>query len=112
MASNSRDPAGKDRRWSGRRVPPLRLIAILKLAHAVLLAAVALGTLHFLRPSVTAQLRDWIGHMPYDARDDLVHRLVGWFLGLPRGHAQALAAGTLFYSGLFAVEGGGLWPSQ
>lgn len=94
------------------RVSPLRLIAALKLVQAVLLVAFALGTLHLIRPSVTAQLREWIDSMPYDARDDVVLRVVEWFLGISRQHAQALAGATVFYAGLFAVEAGGLWARR
>jgi uncharacterized membrane protein (DUF2068 family) len=86
----------------------LRVIGIFKLGQSLLIAAVALAALHLIRPSVAAQVREWMADLPYDAQQDYARRTAGWLLGLPPGHAKALAGGTLLYSLLFAVEGVGL----
>lgn len=86
----------------------LRVIGIFKLGQSLLIAAVALAALHLIRPAVAAQVRDWVTDLPFDAQQDYARRAAGWLLGLPPGHAKALAGGTLLYSLLFAVEGVGL----
>jgi uncharacterized membrane protein (DUF2068 family) len=69
---------------------------------------VALAALHLIRPTVAAQVREWMTDLPFDGQQDYARRTAGWLLGLPPGHAKALAGGTLLYSLLFAVEGIGL----
>jgi len=92
-----------------RGTRPLRVIAVFKLTQALLLAAVALTTLHLIRPSVAAQVQTWLDEIPHEAQEDLLRRGVGWLLDLPTGNVKALAGGTLLYALLFAVEGVGLW---
>lgn len=90
-------------------VRSLRMIAMFKLAQATLLTAVALATLHLLRPDVAADVQEWVDDTPLNTQEDLVRRGLSWLLDMPRGHAKILAGGTLLYALLFLVEGIGLW---
>lgn len=86
---------------------------MLKLSQALLLAAVAFAALHLIRPTVAVRVREWVGELQYEPQQDLARRSVAWLLGLPGGHARALAGGTLLYALLFAVEGTGLlWKKR
>lgn len=86
----------------------LRVIGIFKLTQALLIASVALAAMHLIRPTVAAQVREWVDDLPYDAQQDVARRAASWLLGLPPSAAQVLVAGTLLYALLFTVEGIGL----
>ncbi len=112
MAGDAGDMNDDSRPARPRGPTSLRAIAILKLAQSLVLALLALATLHLLRPEVTADVQEWIGNLPVDSQHDLIWRGLTWLLDVPRGHAEALAFGTLLYSLLFGVEGVGLWWGQ
>lgn len=94
------------------RKPPgttsLRVIGLFKLGQSILIASLALAAMHLIRPSVAAQVREWVDEMPFDAQQDVARRAASWLLGLPPTAAQVLVGGTLLYALLFAVEGVGL----
>jgi uncharacterized membrane protein (DUF2068 family) len=109
MAGDAGDMPPQGRPSRGRGAASLRAIAILKLAQSFLLGTLALATLHLLRPEVTAAVQDWMDDLPLDTQHDLIWRGLTVLLDAPRGHAEALAIGTLLYALLFCVEGTGLW---
>jgi uncharacterized membrane protein (DUF2068 family) len=86
----------------------LRVIGIFKLSQSLLIASVALAAMHLIRPTVAAQVREWVDDLPFDAQQDVARRAASWLLGLPPTAAQVLVFGTLLYALLFAVEGVGL----
>ncbi len=91
-----------------RGATSLRVIGIFKLTQALLIASVALAAMHLIRPTVAAEVREWVDDLPYDAQQDVARRAASWLLGLPPSAAQVLVAGTLLYALLFTVEGIGL----
>lgn len=86
----------------------LRVIGLFKLAQSLLIASLALAALHLIRPTVAAQVREWVDDLPFDAQQDVARQAASWLLGLPPSAAQVLVGGTLLYALLFAVEGIGL----
>jgi uncharacterized membrane protein (DUF2068 family) len=112
MAGDAGDPNDPSRPPRVRGPVSLRAIAVLKLGQSLVLAMLALGTLHLLRPEVSADVQEWIGNLPVDSQHDLIWRGLTWLLDVPRGHAEAVAFGTLLYAMLFGVEGIGLWRGK
>ncbi len=104
-------PATVEHRPRSRGTPArsLRIISLFKWLQSLLITSGALTALHLLRPSVTANLRAWIGQLPYEAQERLTARTLSALLNLPRGHARLFVAAAFGYALLFAVEGAGLW---
>jgi uncharacterized membrane protein (DUF2068 family) len=109
LTGDAGEPQDRTRPSHARGMVSLRAIAVLKLGQAMVLALLALATLHLLRPEVTADVQEWIGNLPVDSQHDLIWRGLTLLFDAPRGHAEALAFGTLLYALLFGVEGAGLW---
>lgn len=91
-----------------RGTTSLRVIGLFKLAQSLLIASLALAAAHLIRPTVAAQVREWVADLPFDAQQDVARRAASWLLGLPPSAAQVLVGGTLLYALLFLVEGVGL----
>lgn len=87
----------------------VRLIAIFKLLKAAALVLLAAGAFEAARVGVLAQLLAWLGSLPLTEAHAGIHRLLTDAGDVtPRG-AEVIGAVALLYSGLFAVEGFGLW---
>lgn len=90
----------------------LKVIAIFKLAKALLLIGVGLGALKLLNPTTADNAQRWSSTLAFrlgPRADFAVHH------GLSRLHdSQLRTAGIVafLYAGLFAVEGVGLWRSK
>ena len=76
----------------------LRLIALFRLAKALLLILAGFGALQLLRPEVAARAIEWVRAYPFAMRA----------LRSPE-RLEIAAAGAFCYAALFATEGIGLW---
>jgi uncharacterized membrane protein (DUF2068 family) len=89
--------------------PLLRLIAIFKLAKALLFFAAGVGLLHFLNKDVEERLQ----HLMDSLHVDPGNRIPQWCLKqaglLTNNKLAALSAIAFFYAALFATEGTGLY---
>jgi uncharacterized membrane protein (DUF2068 family) len=87
----------------------LTMIALFRLAKALLLLAAVVGVLKMLDPSFAGHVQTWLNTLPlldhHPELDRAVQKLVG---ASPRKMEIAAAVG-LAYALLFAVEGVGLW---
>lgn len=92
-----------------RRPRMLGLIAVFRVAKALVLVAIALGALRLLDRHVAAQVRDWLDSIPFVARHPLVETAASTLTGASRKHLEIAAWVGLGYAALFATEGVGLW---
>ena len=92
-----------------RRPRTLALIAVFRLAKALVLVAVALGALRLLDREVAAQVRTWLDTIPFVARHPAVEEVAAKVTGASRKHLEIAASVALAYAALFAIEGVGLW---
>jgi uncharacterized membrane protein (DUF2068 family) len=87
----------------------LRIIAIFKLAKAILFFCAGLGLLHFLNKDVEARLQHLMDSLHVDSHNHYIK----WGLRqaglLTKDKLAALSAIAFFYSALFATEGTGLY---
>lgn len=90
----------------------LRIIAVFKLAKALLLIAVAIGAIKLLHKDVAEIASDWIAAIRVDPDNRLVHGLIAK-LGLMNDRKlEELSFGSFFYAALLLTEGVGLWMRQ
>jgi len=92
-----------------RRPRMLALIAMFRLAKALVLVAVALGALRLLDRDVAARAQDWLTSLPLVARHPLVEKAASKVTAASHAHLEIAAAVGLGYAALFATEGVGLW---
>jgi uncharacterized membrane protein (DUF2068 family) len=97
---------------SFRRDRWLSLIALFKLLKAVLLVAVGFGALQLLRPSVAAELREWLAAFSLRSGQLFLQRAIGLIGRLTPERIEALGLGAFAYAALFATEGVGLWLAR
>jgi uncharacterized membrane protein (DUF2068 family) len=93
----------------GRRPRTLALIAVFRLAKALVLVAVALGALHLLDRDVAARVHTALDALPFVARHPAVEEATAKVTGASRRHLEIAAWVGLGYAALFATEGVGLW---
>jgi uncharacterized membrane protein (DUF2068 family) len=91
---------GTSRSGSYKRNRVLELIALFRLAKALLLILVGFGALKLLQPGMAEKVRDWLASLPFAA----AHRVT-----ITPWHLKLAAAAAFAYAGLFIVEGVGLW---
>jgi uncharacterized membrane protein (DUF2068 family) len=87
----------------------LRLIAIFKFGKAILVIATGLGLLSFFNADVVGRLYQIIGTLPYQFEQRLLRDAIDFLSSLSPVRLRTVALATLTYSGLFIVEGVGLW---
>lgn len=89
--------------------PFLRLIAIFKLAKAILFFSAGIGLLHYLNKDVESRLLHLMNHLHVDSDN----RIPRWLLRqaglLTKNKLEVLSAIAFFYAALFATEGTGLY---
>jgi uncharacterized membrane protein (DUF2068 family) len=87
----------------------LRVIAVFKLAKALLLVGIGLGALKLLDPATAARVADWVSALASQIGPRATSEVNGKLAALP--HSKLLLAGivSFLYAALFAVEGIGLW---
>jgi uncharacterized membrane protein (DUF2068 family) len=86
----------------------LVIIGCFKLVKAVGLLVVGLGLLSLIHRDVAATLEVLVEQLRIDPHNRFIHTLVEKSLGVRPRMLEQLGVGTLFYAGLFAVEGIGL----
>jgi uncharacterized membrane protein (DUF2068 family) len=85
----------------------IRVIALLKLAKALVLITVAAGALSLLHRHDGA-LDDWIDALVFDPHGKYVHELVTRFSLLDDHKLEVIGIGSLLYAAVFVIEGIGL----
>jgi uncharacterized membrane protein (DUF2068 family) len=86
----------------------LTLIAIFKLAKALLLIVGAIGALKLLHKDVASTVEHWVRALRVDPDNRFMHRLLVKVPGLTPARLKELSIGTFIYAGLFSIEGVGL----
>ena len=97
---------------AARRPPTLALIAVFRLAKALVLVAVALGALQLLDHHVAARVRAGLDALPFVARHPAVEEAATKVTTASRKHLEIVAWVALGYAALFATEGVGLWRQR
>lgn len=87
----------------------LRLIAILKLTTALLLAAAAMGIFRLMGKNVGDVMEHLALRLHLDPDNHLISRVLDWMDSLDIKHLKVIEAGAVFYAMLYTVEGVGLW---
>jgi uncharacterized membrane protein (DUF2068 family) len=90
----------------------LLLIAAFKFVKALLLVAVGLGALGWLRPSRADEARQWAAALAFSSGQRVLqHALVAVSRMSPE-RVRLLGLGAFAYAALFATEGVGLWRQR
>ncbi len=95
-----------------RRDRLLALIALFKLVKASLLLVTVAGAFEFVRPSVTARAREWVGAISFTGEPRFVRELLAWLSGTSATRIRELGVVALGYALLYAAEGVGLWQER
>jgi uncharacterized membrane protein (DUF2068 family) len=88
--------------------PVIRLIALLKLAKAVLLIAVGVGALSIHHGEPRNWISDWVHAIAVDPHGKYVNRLLAKIGSLDAHQLREIGIGSLLYAAVFLVEGVGL----
>jgi len=95
-----------------RRTRILGLIALFRLAKAVVLVAVAVGLLQLAHPEIARRVQDWLTALPFVQAHHGLQVAASKVTHAPRGRLEVVASIALGYAVLFAVEGVGLWLAR
>lgn len=87
----------------------LAVIAVFRLAKAVVLALAGVAALRLLSPRVEAVARAWLDALPFAVEHRLLRQTVSKWLSASSGRKEIAAAIAFAYAALFATEGIGLW---
>ena len=90
----------------------LRVIAVYKFCKALLMAALALGTLRLLNPSVAAWAERWATALSLRHDRRLLGNFIALVSGLSNRRLHELAVGAFAVMLLFVTEGAGLWMGK
>jgi len=85
---------------SSKRNRILELIALFRLAKALLLILAGFGALELLHPGMAERVRDWLASLPFAA----AHQV-----RITPAHIKLAAVAAFAYAALFITEGVGLW---
>ena len=83
-------------------------IALFRLAKALALLLLGLGTLRLLHPGVAQALRSWFAGLPFVSGHAAVDHLAATVARLPPTRIGELAVAAVAYAALFTTEGIGL----
>ena len=95
-----------------RSLGVLRAIALYKFTKSVFVLVTGLGLLSFYEPAFMTRLYGMVGSLPYVFEQQLLREAIGFISGLSPARIQIIAMATFAYSGLFLVEGYGLWRGR
>ena len=96
----------------GKRTRGLLLIAVLRLAKALVLVAVAVGVLRLLDRETAHRVSSWVATLPFVEAHPRAQAAAARIASESPRHLE-LAAGIAFaYAALFAAEGVGLWLAK
>jgi len=89
----------------------VRMIAVAKLFKAAVLLVVGFFILHVLKVHGNAHqvLHDFVNTVRLDPNNQFIHGILEKTLGIQDSTLRLISAGTLIYSGLYLVEGIGLF---
>ena len=87
----------------------LRVIAVYKFCKALLMAALALGTIRLLNPAVAAWADRWAADLSLRHDRRLLGNFIALVSGLSNRRLHELAVGAFAAMLLFVTEGMGLW---
>jgi len=87
----------------------LRLIAVLKLVTALLLAAAALGIFRLMGKDIGDVMEHLALRLHLDPENHFVSRVLEWMDAIDIKRLKVIEAAALFYAILYTVEGIGLW---
>jgi len=87
----------------------LRLIALFKLAKALLLVALGIGALHLMHEDVTSVAAEWAHRMNLDSQHRHIEAWLARLSSVDRRTLASVAVGSFLYAGLLLTEGIGLW---
>jgi uncharacterized membrane protein (DUF2068 family) len=95
---------------SGHRA--LRIIALYKLAKALLLLIVAAAAFDLVRSTQVQAVADWIMQLPIHNGHPYLVQLIDRVLGLGSHRFLGIGAAACVYAALFSIEGWGLWREK
>jgi uncharacterized membrane protein (DUF2068 family) len=87
----------------------LEVIAVFRLAKAVLLALAGVATLRLLNPRIASAALAWLDALPYAVEHRVSREIVAKLLSASSTRKEIAAAIAFAYAALFATEGIGLW---
>jgi uncharacterized membrane protein (DUF2068 family) len=87
----------------------LRLIALFKLAKAILLIAVGVSALKLIHQDVARVIEHWVAILGIDPGKQYVAKALQKAADLTPNKIRGLGIVSFFYAGLFLTEGTGLW---
>ncbi len=87
----------------------LRIIAIIKLISATLLASVGFGIFHLLRSDIAITLEHFVHRLHLDPDRRMITEMMAKISGMSPKHLKEIDAGTFFYALLYFIEGLGLF---
>jgi uncharacterized membrane protein (DUF2068 family) len=86
----------------------LILIGLFKLAKALLLIAVGIGSLRFLHKDLGSTVMHWIQVLRFDPDNRLIHGVLVRIFRVTPKQLKELSIGTFLYAAVFLTEGTGL----
>jgi uncharacterized membrane protein (DUF2068 family) len=90
----------------------LRLIALFKLAKALLLVAVGIGALRLVHEDLTSLATDWADRLNLDPQHHHIDAVLAWLASLSPRTLASVGVGSFIYAILLLTEGIGLWMEQ
>jgi uncharacterized membrane protein (DUF2068 family) len=90
----------------------LRVIAVFKIAKALLCLAVAFGALKMLEPGIAERARHTINALATHVDRRWAEQIIAWMSRQPVDRFHVIAIGAFFYAALFTTEGLGLWEAR
>jgi uncharacterized membrane protein (DUF2068 family) len=104
-------PTTKAKVKSGRtksKASGLIAIGIFKLAKALMLVAVGVGAIHFLRRDLSESVTHWVEVLRVDPDNKYIHKLLAKIFAITPKQLKELSVGTFIYAGILGTEGVGL----
>lgn len=87
----------------------LRLIAVFKFFKGTMLIALSVGAFRLLHRDVGMLVEHWVDALRLDPGNHFVDQILARAANVTPAQIKKLGLGSLFYAGLFFIEGTGLW---
>jgi uncharacterized membrane protein (DUF2068 family) len=84
------------------------LIALFKLAKAIMLIAVGIGAIKLMHRDIADTVTHWVNVFRVDPDSHFIHRILAKIFAVTPKQLRELSAGTFFYAALLLTEGIGL----
>jgi len=92
----------------GEKAGMVRLIGAFRLVKSVVLLALGLGLLKFLHRDIADAVQRWFVHWQFDPDNRYLQALLSKISNVNPRSVLWMSIGTIFYAGIFLVEGIGL----